>query len=280
MKNKDINLKHGYIFLTSIFLVLFSIALSIEIYLKGGFNSVIHSVETQNSEDNSVSDVAEPTLSIISLQNYYRTKNSSVTVVAQTEAQNKGFINGKEVLVNEEGIFELQIELVIGTNEVFIEVQNPNGTSKSEVISIIREEEQKEEPLPEVKQEQPETETSKSEQKPEIMKPIESKQPEQYQLTGLKLTCSITNTQPFVGQSVSLDCLVKNQNNNPVSGATGSAVVNWQSGQTTYNFPSSSNGSTRIDFTVPEGNIGLIVGAVRISKDGLTVTSNFSIVVK
>jgi len=283
MDNKDINLKHGYIFLTSILLVLFAISLSVEIYLKGGFDSVIDAVETQISEGTNDSNEAEPTIELVSLKDGYKTKESSITVVAKTEKQNTAWINGQEVAVNEEGIFELQIDLIIGTNEVLIEVENSNDASKSLAFSIIREEEEKEETKQEDKQEQPKTEIPKVEPKPETPKPVtptEPIQPEPNPITGLKLSCSITNTQPLVGQSVSLDCSIKDQNNNPVNGATGNATMNWQSGQASYNFPSSSSGSTRISFTVPEGNIGSISGVVRISKDGLTVTSNFSIIVK
>lgn len=283
MDNKDINLKHGYIFLTSILLVLFAISLSVEIYLKGGFDSVIDPVETQISEGTNDSNEAEPTIELVSLKDGYKTKESSITVVAKTEKQNKAWINGQEVAVNEEGIFELQIDLIIGTNEVLIEVENSNDASNSLVFSIIREEEKKEEPKQEEIKEQPKTEIPKVEPKPETLKPVtptEPIQPEPNPITGLKLSCSITNTQPLVGQSVSLDCSVKDQNNNPVNGATGNATMNWQSGQASYNFPSSSSGATKVSFTVPEGNIGSISGVVRISKDGLTVTSNFSIIVK
>lgn len=283
MDNKEINLKHGYIFLTSILLVLFAISLSAEIYLKGGFNTVIDAVETQISEVTNDSDEAEPTIDLVSLKDGYTTKESSITVVAKTEKKNKAWINGQEVAVNEEGIFELHIDLIIGTNEVLIDVENSNDASKSLAFSIIREEEKKEETKQEDKQEQPKTEIPKVEPKPETPKPVtptEPIQPEPNTITGLKLSCSITNTQPLVGQSVSLDCSVKDQNNNPVNGATGNATMNWQSGQASYNFPSSSSGSTRVSFPVPEGNIGSISGVVRISRDGLTVTSNFSIIVK
>lgn len=283
MHNKEINLKHGYIFLTSILLVLFAISLSAEIYLKGGFNTVIDAVETQISEGTNDSNEAEPTIELVSLKDGYKTKELSITVVAKTEKQNTAWINGQEVAVNEEGIFELQIDLIIGTNEVLIGVENSNDASNLLAFSIIREEEKKEEPKQEEKQEQPKTEIPKVEPKPETPKPVTPTvpiQPEPNPITGLKLSCSITNTQPLVGQSVSLDCSVKDQNNNPVNGTTGNATMNWQSGQASYNFPSSSNGSTRVSFTVPEGNIGSISGVVRISKDGLTVTSNFSIIVK
>lgn len=283
MNNKEINLKHGYIFLTSILLVLFAISLSVEIYLKGGFNSVISAVETQILEETNNSDNTEPTIELVSLNDGYTTKESSITIVAKTERQNTAWINGQKTPVNEEGIFELHIDLIIGTNEILIEVENSNDASKSLAFSIIREEEKKEEPKQEDKQEQPKTEIPKVEPKPETPKPVtptEPIQPEPNPITGLKLSCSITNTQPLVGQSVSLDCSIKDQNNNPVNGATGNATLNWQSGQASYNFPSSSSGSTRINFTVPDGNSGSISGVVRISKDGLSVTSNFSIIVK
>jgi hypothetical protein len=284
MDNKEVNLKHGYIFLASILLVLFAISLSVEIYLKGGFNSVIDAVETQISEGTNDSDEAEPTIELISLKDGYTTEESSITVVARTEIQNKTWINRQEVPVNEEGIFELKIDLIVGTNEILIEVQNSNDASNSLAFSIIREEEKKDEPKQEDKQEQPKTEIPKIEPQPEVPKPVTPTKPvvdpEPNPITGLKLSCSITNTQPLVGQSVSLDCSIKDQNNNAVNGATGNATLNWQSGQASYSFPSSSSGSTKVSFVVPDGNLGSISGVVRISKDGLTVTSNFSIIVK
>lgn len=143
MDNKDINLKHGYIFLTSILLVLFAISLSVEIYLKGGFNSVIDAVETQISEGTNDSNEAEPTIELVSLKDGYKTKESSITVVAKTEKQNTAWINGQDVAVNEEGIFELHIDLIIGTNEVLIEVENSNDASDLLAFSVIREEEKK-----------------------------------------------------------------------------------------------------------------------------------------
>jgi len=280
--NDEKNLKHGYIFLTGIILVLFAISLSIEIYLKGGFNFKEATPETVT--DNTENDEhPEITLEIQNLTDGYKTKESVITIVYLTNIDNKAWINGQEVEVSPEGYFERKIDLNVGENGIIAKVEDLKGDKKEKNISVIREEEKKEEPKAEEKTETPKNnDTTKPIVQPEIKpEPKPDPEPQPQPITGLKLYCSITNTQPFVGQTVTLDCSVKDQNGNPVSGANGSVTVNWQSGSASYNLPSSnSNGSSSISFTVPEGNKGKISGSIRVSKYGLTVNSNFSITVQ
>ena len=276
------NLKHGYIFLTGIILVLFAISLSVEIYLKGGFN--LEKIETRTDTDNVKADEhPEITLELQNLTDNYITKDSAITVVYLTNIDNKAWINGQEVDVSPEGYFEKKIDLIVGKNEVIAKVENQKGDKKGKSIVVIREEEKKEEPKTEEKTETPKNnETTKPIVQPEIKpEPKPDPEPQPQPITGLKLYCSITNTQPFVGQTVTLDCSTKDQNRSPVSGATGSVTLSWQSGSASYNLTSSnSNGSSSVSFTVPEGNKGQIAGSIRVSKEGLTVNSNFSITVQ
>ncbi|MFH1543248.1 MAG: hypothetical protein ABIE03_01815 [Patescibacteria group bacterium] len=283
MKTNEIekNLKHGYFFLISIVLVLFAISLSVEIYLKGGFNFANSQDNKPVSEEDQVIDEhPEITLEFQNLTDGFRTKDLTITAVALTNKENKAWINGQQAEVNPEGIFERKIDLIIGQNEIMVEVETPEGTKKNKRIVVVREEEKKEEPKQEEKVEIPKIENPKPIVQPEpTPEPIPDPKPNP--ITGLKLHCSITNTQPFIGQTVSLDCSVKDQNGSPVNSASGSVTVNWQSGSATYNLPSSnSSGNTSVSFTVPAGNKGSISGNIRVTKDGLTVNSNFSIIVQ
>jgi len=227
--NDEKNLKHGYIFLTGIILVLFAISLSIEIYLKGGFNFKEATPETVT--DNTENDEhPEITLEIQNLTDGYKTKESVITIVYLTNIDNKAWINGQEVEVSPEGYFERKIDLNVGENGIIAKVEDLKGDKKEKNISVIREEEKKEEPKAEEKTETPKNnDTTKPIVQPEIKpEPKPDPEPQPQPITGLKLYCSITNTQPFVGQTVTLDCSVKDQNGNPVSGANGSVTVNWQ----------------------------------------------------
>lgn len=275
------NIKHGYFFLTSIVLVLFAISLTVEIYLKGGFNFVNSQDNKFVSEEEQVIDEhPEITLVFQNLTDGFKTKDPTITVVALTNKENRAWINGQQIEVNPEGIFEGKIDLIVGQNEIIIEVETPEGTKKNKRIDVVREEEKKEE----LKQEE-KVETSKIENPKPIVQPEPTPEPipepKPNPITGLKLHCSITNTQPFIGQIVSLDCSVKDQNGSPVNSATGSVTINWQSGSATYDLPSSdSSGNTSVSLTVPAGNKGSISGNIRVTKDGLTVNSNFSIIVQ
>lgn len=286
MENKETrkNLKHGYIFLSIIVLVVFSLFLSLEIYLKGGFKlnySVISTDNTAEEKNNSetTTDNSEITIEIQNINDGFTTKETKITIVAKTDIGNIAWINSKQITVNPEGIFETEIELIVGSNEVLIEAENNTGKKSSKKIVVTREVEPTptEKPKEEPKVEKPIVNNPIPKVDPTpIVKPTPEPQPNPT-ITALKLSCSITNTQPKVEQSVSLDCVVKDQSSNLISGANGTATLNWQSGVQTISFPSSQNGSMKISFVVPANNKGSITGNVRISKDGLTVTSNFSI---
>jgi hypothetical protein len=275
------NLKHGYIFLACIVLFLFAGSLSVEIYLKGGFKLPIGHDNKQLSEgEKTIDEHPEITLEFQNLKDGYKTKDPTITVVALTNTVNKAWINGQLAEVNPEGIFERKIDLIVGQNEIVIDAETTEGIKKSKRIVVFREEEIKEDPKQEEQAETPNTENPKPVIPPKP-DPKPDPDPQPAPITGLKLYCSITNTQPFVGQTVTLDCSVKDQNGNPVSGAVGSVTVSWQSGSATYNLPSSnSGGSTSVSFTVPAGNKGSIYGSISVTKDGLTVNSNFSIIVQ
>lgn len=282
METKEIrkNLKHGYIFLSVIVLVLFGISVSVEIYLKGGFKfNLNNQTLTTNTDNSSTTNTDNPEV-LLEFQNItdgYKTKDSTITIVAKTNIGNKAWINGKEATVNETGVFELKVDLVVGSNEITIEAENQKKGSKK--VSIIREEEPKPTSIPAEKPKEQPIIQPKPETIPTVkLEPTPVPQPNPV-ITALKLHCSISNTQPAIGQTVNLDCTVKDQNNNPINGLTGNATVNWQSGVLNYNFPTSNNGNTQVGFAVPAGNKGSISGSVRISKDGLTVNSNFSITV-
>jgi hypothetical protein len=286
MENKEIrqNLKHGYTFLSVIVLTVFAISLSIEIYLKGGFKLNIHLPIIENEPVRVITMKTDNSGILLEFQNItdgYKTKDSSITIVAKTDIGNKAWINSKEVTSNDAGNFELKIDLTVGNNDILIEAENSQGVKVNKKITIIREEEKKEEPKPTQvvnPVQQPTTVQPKPENTP---KPEPTPEPQpNHTITALKLHCSITNTQPSIGQTVSLDCSVKDQNSNPINGATGNTKINWQSGGQTIAFSNSQNGSMSINYVVPSGNKGVITGTVQVSKDGLTVTSNFSITVQ
>ena len=286
MENKETrkNLKHGYIFLSIVVLVVFSLFLSLEIYLKGGFNlnySVINTDNTAEEKNSSetTTDNLELTIEIQNINDGFTTKETKITIVAKTDIGNNAWINSKQLTVNPEGIFETEIELIVGSNEVLIEAESNTGKKSSKKIVVTREVEPTptEKPKEEPKVEKPIVNNPIPKVDPTpIVKPNPEPQPNPT-ITALKLSCSITNTQPKVEQSVSLDCVVKDQSSNLINSANGTATLNWQSGVQTISFPSSQNGSMKISFVVPANNKGSITGNVRISKDGLTVTSNFSI---
>lgn len=273
------NLKHGYIFLASLVLALFGICLSIEIYFKGGFNFNFSKGNTAEAQDQAETGSEDITLEFQNLPDGFTTKDSSVIVVAVTDAENRAWINGEEAEVNPEGVFERRIDIIVGQNEITALAENNDGAKKEIRTVVVREEE------PEKKNETVSANDDKNVGpivKPEPKPiPIPEPDPQPPPITGLKLYCSITNSRPYVGQTVVLDCTVRDQNDRPVSGGTGSVTVSWQSGTTVYNLPSSNgNGGTAVSFAVPEGNKGSILGSVMVSKSGLSVSSNFSIIVQ
>lgn len=97
-------------------------------------------------------------------------------------------------------------------------------------------------------------------------------------LSSLKLSCSITNTQPKAGQIVSINCVTKDQSGNSVRDVSLKFSISWQSGSQVLNMPSSNNsGASQITITVPEGNKGIIPANITAGKDGLKVTTNFTL---
>jgi len=287
MKNKPIqkNLKHGYIFLSGIILIFFALSLSTEIYLKGGFTFAKADNDSQEPEVvNERKDEDNIFLEIQNLTDGFKTEDETITVVAFTNTGNTVWINGTETEVNHEGVLEDKVDLIIGNNEIIIEAENKENKRTTQKITVIRE--KKEEPKEERQESSQNNDTNKPVQSPvndPIPQPVPTPEPDPQPIPimGLKLQCSITNTQPFIGQSASLDCLVKDQNSNPVSGATGNVTVNWQSGSKSYSLSNSNgSGTMNVSFTVPEGNSGHVSGSVRVSKDGLTVTSNFSLTIQ
>lgn len=229
MKNKQIqqNLKHGYIFLTGIVLVLFGMSFAMEMYLKGNFelpkfnrNNQSDTLQVEDSKEVITGEVVEDKL------------------IEEAE-----IIDEREKVIEKPIIEEVEVIKVDPPKQVNPIVTNPTP-------------------------------------KPPIVQPTHEI-PSEPLLTGLKLQCSIINTQPFVGQSVVLDCNVTDQNGKAVSGATGSITVNWQSGVQTYQLSTSnSSGNMSKSFVVPNGNTGTVSGSVRATKSGLTVTSNFNLTVQ
>jgi protocatechuate 3,4-dioxygenase beta subunit len=290
MNNKPIqqNLKHGYIFLAGIILVLFGISFATEMYFKGAFAFDQNQPEIKHVEViNNNADSEEIFLEIQNLESGFKTKEEQITVVVFTNKDNEAWINQEKIDVDNQGIFETQIDLIVGENEIIIEVKSIQEESIQESITVIREAlaQNNEEP---VKEESQEVKVDPPKQvippvtniKPPVIKPT-PELPSEPPLTGLKLQCSITNTQPSIGQTVTLNCTVKDQNNNAVNGATGSITINWQSGSQTYPLSTSeSAGNMSKSFVVPNGNTGSILGVVKATKSGLTVTSNFNLTVQ
>lgn len=281
------NLKHGYIFLTSILLILFAVSLSVEIYLKGGFNFVqAESNETDETIKviNKDKDSEELFIEVQNIPEGFTTLDEKITIVAFTNKDNQAWINGEKTEVSSDGVIEKEIELIIGDNTILVEVQNSDEESEKLSIVVKRTEDDSQREKDKVnKKEEQLKESPKTTPSPEptpdpTPQPDPQLEPEPNPINGLKMSCSITNTQPYVGQSVTINCTVKDQNNNPVSGAQGSVTVNWQSGSKTYQLPSSNaSGTTSVSFSVPQGNSGITQGSVHISKSGLNVSSNFSI---
>lgn len=282
------NLKHGYIFLWGIIILLFSISLGVELYLTGGLERItISKGETPESYPIS-HPVAqgEPKIEIQNLTDSYKTQEESLALVGITEANISLTINNKELKSDETGRFEQKLDLIVGTNVVSIRAKNSKGAENSLTINIIREEKPKPQPTPEP-QPAPNPTPNKPAPKPSpkpapkpTPQPTPTPTPPPSEVTGLKLSCSVSNTQPSVGGSVGVTCTVKDQNGKPVSGAFGYVTVSWQSGSSAYTLSqSNSSGTMSVSFKVPAGNSGRINGSIKASKNGISVSSNFSITV-
>lgn len=278
------NLKHGYIFLIITLLIPFSIALFIELYSTGQLNfpqdtETPTSYPTDNPEPEPT-DETKPKLEIKNLTDGFNTKETSVVLVASTDIGNEAWVSGNKITVAGDGNFEYKIELVEGKNSIEVKVKSTNGIENSATINVNREVEKKPDPEPVNPPSQQPAPTPQPQPHPPAPTPTpEPPQPPQPSpVTGLRMSCSITNTNPFVGQSVGVNCSVKDQNGNPVSGAFGYVTVNWQSGTGVYTLSQSDGGGNMaVSFSVPAGNSGNITGSVQVSKSGLNVSSNFTI---
>lgn len=278
------NLKHGYIFLVGTILVLFLVSLGTEIYLNGGFNLNKPQKETEE-------EIEQPDpnykLEIENLEDGYKTKDKNITVVGSSEKTAIVFVNTKKIEISSEGRFEAKVGLVVGKNEILVQAFEGDEKKREIKLEVFREEEPKQE-------EQQETDggnsssgggsTNTPTQSSPTLKPdprptpTPTPEPEPSPLTGLKMSCSINNTYPSVGQKVTITCTVKDQNGSPVSGAFGYVSVNWQSGTSVYTLSqSNSSGSMSVSFNVPSGNSGAISGNIKASKSGLNVNSNFTL---
>jgi len=289
MKNKEItkNLKHGYIFLVSTLLFVFLLSLSIEIYLRGGFQFPIE--ENPPVQDEMIEETPNPEflLEIQNLEDGFKTKDAVITLVGSANENAFVVINNKEVGVNE-GKFESKIELVVGNNEIVVQGYLDDELQKEIKLEVIREEkeekpkeeevEKKEQNGGNIPQPTPAPQTNPQPNPTPTPKPEPKPEPQPDPISGLKMSCSINNTYPSVGQQVSISCSVKDQNNNPVSGAFGYVTVNWKTGSNVYTL-SQSNGSGAMsaNFSVPSGNSGSISGNIKASKNGLNVSSNFTL---
>lgn len=278
------NLKHGYIFLILTLLIPFSIALFIELYSTGQLNFPQGETPTSYPIDNlepKPVDETKPKLEIKNLTDGFNTKETSVVVVASTDIGNEAWVNNNKVTVAGDGNFEYKIELIEGKNAIELKVKNEKGIENSITIIVNREVEKKPDPEPVNPQPTPVNPQPNPTPQPQPNPPAPTPTPEPpapSPVTGLRMNCSITNTNPFVGQSVGVNCNVKDQNGNPVSGAFGYVTVNWQSGTGVYTLSQSDGGGNMaVSFTVPAGNSGNINGSVQVSKSGLNVSSNFTI---
>lgn len=286
------NLKHGYTFLWCIIISLFSISLGVELYLTGGLEHITAGKgETPDSYPISHPIApGEPKIEIQNLTDNYKTQEEAIALVGVTEPSIDVVINTKQLKSDETGRFEQKLDLIVGTNVVEIKAKNSKGAENSLTINIIREERPKPEPTPEpTPAPQPNQTPNKPAPKPSPKPnpkpnpqptPTPPPNPPPSEVTGLKLSCSVSNTQPSVGGSVGVTCTVKDQNGKAVSGAFGYVTVSWQSGSSVYTLSqSNSSGTMSVNFKVPAGNSGRINGSIKVSKNGINVSSNFSITV-
>jgi len=289
-KQSKQNLKHGYIFLIITLMIPFLISFGIEMHLTGGIDFSFLNASKQNTKEPNDEDLVDEevdseesslSIEIRNLTDGFKTKEESITVVGLTQKENEVWVNGNKVNVATDGSFESKVDLIAGENVIRITAKSSLEKEISKSMTIIRE-------VP--KKEEPQTQTPPIQIAPPVQNPQPPQQPSSppaptppappppQQITGLKLSCSVSNTAPMVGGNVSINCSIKDQNNNGVSGAFGYVTMNWQTGSSVYTLSSSNgNGDMSTSFNVPAGNAGSISGSVQASKDGLNVSSNFTI---
>ncbi len=283
MNKKEINknLQHGYIFLGSIVLICFISSLALEMYLKGNFPS-IHLGEQEPTEKSEEEKKEEGfILKLENIENGYETTDESVTIVGTTQAEAEIKINEKTVSINDQYRFEKKVDLIVGKNILVVQGYLDSKLQKEITFEIYRKEKEKAKPSTDNKQTDTTTEQKKETPKTSLSPtpdPTPTPTPTPSPITGLKMSCSINNTYPSAGQSVTISCVVTDQNSKAVQGATGFTSIGWQTGSILYNLSSSSSsGSMSLNFTVPAGNQGSINGTIKVTKSGLTVTSSFTL---
>lgn len=270
-------------------LIPFSISLAIEIYHNGGFKFKTPDNAPTSYPVTEKPDSSKPKIELQNLKDGFTTKDTSISVVVLTDAGNTAVINNEKVNVDDSGRFERKLDLIVGGNQITITVKNKDGVENSISLIVNREEEPKPQLAPDpapnpvvpnpVPNPSPVNPAPAPQPTPQPQPAPQPPPPPPPPLTGLKLSCSITNTHPSVGQSVTVNCNVKDQSNNPVSGAFGYVTVNWKSGSTVYTLSQSdSGGNMNVNFKVPSGNSGSSVSAtVQASKSGLNVSSSFTL---
>lgn len=289
MNRKEItkNLKHGYIFLGSFILLFFLIGLGIEIYLTGGLSTQSIEPKEEVIEVETSSD-SEFILEIENLESPFKTHESEITIVGKTEENAVILLNSEAIELGDQYRFEKKFDLIIGTNYISIQGFLNDELKKEITLEVIREEKVEKKKQEETPKEEPQKQNPQPAPTPQpVPNPQPSPPPPVTQqppppkpnpVQGLKLSCSINNTHPSIGGTVSINCAIKDQNNNSVLGAFGYVTVNWQSGSSIYTLSQSNgNGDMSVSFTVPAGNTGTISGNVQASKDGLNVNSNFNL---
>lgn len=267
----------------------FSIAFGIEMYLtgqldklvaRGGEETPVSFPEDPQGSVDDPEDSEKPKLEIKNLTDGFSTKETQVIIVASTDVGNEAWVNNNKVTVAGDGNFEYKIDLAEGNNPIEVKVKNAKGVENSKTITVHREVEKAPEPTPSPQPSPNPNPTPTPQPQPPAPTPTPEPPPPPPPptITGLRMSCSITNTNPFAGQSVGVNCSVKDQNGNGVSGAFGYVTVNWSTGAGIYTLSSSDGGGNMsASFTVPAGNSGNINGSVQVSKDGLNVSSNFTL---
>ncbi len=282
-KTVNKNLQHGYIFLGSILLLCFISSFGLEMYLKGNLPSIRKGKQEVTKSPEATKKDDEFILQLENIKSGYETTDETITIVGITQIKAENKINEKPVPLDDQNKFEKKIDLIVGKNIVVIQGYLNSELQKEITLEIFRKEKAKEEPK-DSGNDQKTTPPSTPQKEIPKTKPVPSPSPKPTPtptpspITGLKMSCSINNTYPSVGQSVTISCSVKDQNEKAVQGATGFANISWQSGSALYNLSSSnSSGAMSTSFTVPNGNKGAISGVIKVSKSGLTVTSNFTL---
>ncbi len=86
-----------------------------------------------------VNIIAPPDLQIISPSNNLKTKDLSVEIVGQTQAEAQLNINDELIVLDQEGRFKKTVNLTVGLNTLEISAKNKHSRTKKIEILILRE---------------------------------------------------------------------------------------------------------------------------------------------